>query len=71
MANGVIIRLFADRGFGFIKREQKEDLFFHFSALQGARFADLREGLEVEFEEGRGLAGRPQAFRVRLIQPKD
>ncbi len=52
MEKGIIKRLFADRGFGFISREQKEDLFFHFSALQGARFADLREGLEAEFEDG-------------------
>jgi len=41
-----------DRGFGFIKTEQEEDLFFHRNDLQDVQFANLREGhkAEVRFE---------------------
>ena len=70
MAKGTIRRLVADRGFGFIKGEGEEDLFFHRSEVQGVDFSSLREGQEVEFEVGRGRDGRSQAVRVRLAQPK-
>jgi len=59
-----------DRGYGFIKTEQEEDLFFHRNALEGVEFNSLSEGQEVEFEKGQGRDGRPQAFKVRLAQPK-
>jgi cold shock CspA family protein len=42
MAKSTIRRLVADHGFGSIKPEQGEDLFFHRSELQGVRFAMLR-----------------------------
>jgi len=70
MPKGTIRRLIADRGFGFIKRESGEDLFFHRNQLQGIDYTALREGQEVEFEVGKGPNGRPQAVRVRLAQPK-
>jgi len=44
MPKGTIRRLIADRGFGFIRPEEGEDLFFHRSDLQGVQFAVLREG---------------------------
>ncbi len=70
MAKGTIKRLM-DRGFGFIKtEEQEEDLFFHRNELQDVKFADLREGQEVEFEMVQGRDGRQQAVKVRLAQPK-
>jgi len=59
-----------DRGYGFIKTEQEEDLFFHRNDIEGVEFASLREGQEVEFEKGQGRDGRPQAVKVRLTQPK-
>ena len=65
MPSGTIRRLM-DRGFGFIKTEREEDLFFHRNELQGVDFNSLREGQEVEFEVGRGRDGRSQAVRVRL-----
>ncbi|MFC1924785.1 cold-shock protein [Chloroflexota bacterium] len=65
MPKGTIRRLI-DRGFGFIKTEQGEDLFFHRSELQGVDYNSLREGQEVEFEVGRGRDGRSQAEKVRL-----
>jgi CspA family cold shock protein len=69
MPKGTIRRLM-DRGYGFIKTEQEEDLFFHRNELQDVQFADLKEGQEVEFEMSRGRDGRQQAVKVRLTQPK-
>ena len=59
-----------DRGYGFIKTEQEEDLFFHSNNLEGVEFNSLNEGQEVEFEKGRGRDGRPKAVKVRLAQPQ-
>ena len=70
MPKGTIRRLIADRGFGFIRTERGEDLFFHRNQLQGVEFASLREGQQVEYEVGQGRNGRPEAVRVRLAQPK-
>jgi CspA family cold shock protein len=57
-----------DRGFGFIKTEQEEDLFFHRNSLEGVEFNSLSEGQEVEFEKGQGRDGRPAAVKVRLTE---
>ncbi len=65
MAKGTIARLM-DRGFGFIKPEEGEDLFFHRTELEGVEFNTLREGQEVEFEKGQGGDGRPCAVKVKL-----
>ncbi|OGO36829.1 MAG: hypothetical protein A2147_10095 [Chloroflexi bacterium RBG_16_57_8] len=69
MPKGTIKRLVPDRGFGFIQSGEGSDLFFHSTELQGAVFATLREGQEVEFEIGKGRDGRAQAVKVRLTQP--
>jgi CspA family cold shock protein len=57
-----------DRGYGFIKTEQEEDLFFHRNSLEGVEFTSLREGQEVEFEKGQGRDNRPAAVKVRLTE---
>ncbi len=57
-----------DRGYGFIKGEQEGDLFFHRNDVEGVEFNSLREGQEVEFEQGQGRDGRPQALKVRLVE---
>jgi len=62
MPLGTIKRL-NERKFGFILGEQGE-LFFHESALQGTTFEELREGQQVEYEEGSGPKGR-RAENVR------
>ncbi len=67
MLKGTIRRLM-DRGYGFIKTEQEEDLFFHRNDLEGVEFNSLTEGQEVEFEKGQGRDGRPQAVKVKLAQ---
>jgi len=69
MPKGTIRRLM-DRGYGFIKGEKEEDLFFHRSELQGTEYESLREGQQVEFEKGQGRDGRPQALKVRLAEPE-
>ncbi len=67
MVKGTIRRLM-DRGYGFIKTEQEEDLFFHRNDLEGVEFNSLSEGQEVEFEKGKGRDDRPQAVKVRLTE---
>ena len=57
MPKGTIRQLIADRGFGFIRTEQGEDLFFYRSELQGVDYNSLREGQQVEFEVGQGPDG--------------
>ncbi len=57
-----------DRGYGFIKGDGEEDLFFHRNDIEGVEFNSLREGQEVEFEKGQGRDGRPQAVKVRLAE---
>lgn len=63
---GTIKRL-TDKGFGFISDGSDKDLFFHSSAMQGARFDDLREGQKVEFTVGQGPKG-PRAENVTIIE---
>ncbi len=65
MAEGVIKRL-TDKGFGFINIGGGKDLFFHSSAVEGARFEDLREGQRVSFTEGQGPKG-PRAEKVKPV----
>jgi CspA family cold shock protein len=51
------------KGYGFVEREGGNDVFVHFSAIQGAGFRTLEEGQEVEFEIVEGPKG-PQAGNV-------
>jgi CspA family cold shock protein len=66
MPQGVIKKLVSDKGFGFIARDEGKDLFFHHSAVEESQFDDLREGQNVEFEEGSGPKG-PAAESVRVV----
>ncbi|GGA84545.1 MULTISPECIES: cold-shock protein CspD [Ornithinibacillus] len=53
----------AEKGFGFIEREDGDDVFVHFSAIQTDGFKTLEEGQDVEFEIVEGNRG-PQAANV-------
>ena len=52
------------KGFGFIVPESGDDVFVHFSQLEGEGFRSLSEGDAVEFEIKEGPKG-PQAFEVK------
>jgi CspA family cold shock protein len=53
----------AEKGYGFIQMDGGEDVFVHFSAIQGDGFKTLEEGQAVEFEITEGNRG-PQAANV-------
>jgi len=58
------VKWFNDRkGFGFIHVEDGQDVFVHYSALQGDGFKTLKEGESVEFDLVEGAKG-PQASNV-------
>ncbi|MFD1736752.1 cold-shock protein CspD [Bacillus salitolerans] len=56
----------AEKGFGFIEREDGDDVFVHFSAIQTDGFKTLEEGQSVEFEIVEGNRG-PQAANVTKL----
>lgn len=56
----------AEKGFGFIEREDGDDVFVHFSAIQQEGFKSLDEGQSVEFDIVDGDRG-PQAANVVKI----
>ena len=53
----------AEKGFGFIERENGDDVFVHFSAIQSEGFKSLEEGQAVTFSVEEGNRG-PQATNV-------
>ncbi|MCR4963260.1 MAG: cold-shock protein [Firmicutes bacterium] len=61
--NGKVKWFNAEKGFGFIEREGGEDVFVHFSAIQGEGFKTLDEGQSVSFDIVEGPRG-PQAANV-------
>ncbi|SHN27488.1 MULTISPECIES: cold-shock protein [Gracilibacillus] len=63
MQQGTVKWFNADKGFGFIEVEGGEDLFVHFSAIQGDGFKTLDEGQAVSFDVEEGQRG-PQATNV-------
>jgi CspA family cold shock protein len=54
------------KGYGFIAREEGEDVFVHFSAIQGDGFRNLEEGQSVEFNVEQGQKGL-QATNVAVV----
>ncbi len=53
-----------EKGFGFIARDSGEDIFVHYSAIQGGGYRVLEEGARVTFTVGEGRKG-PAAQDVR------
>jgi len=54
------------KGFGFIEREEGNDVFVHFRAIVGDGFKTLREGQQVSFDVTQGQKG-PQAENVEVV----
>jgi cold shock protein len=55
-----------EKGFGFISREGQDDVFVHFSAIEGEGYKSLTEGQSVEFDVVDGPKGK-QAANVRPV----
>lgn len=66
MERGVVKWFNSEKGYGFISRENGDDVFVHFSAIQQDGFKTLDEGQEVEFEIVTGERG-PQAANVSKV----
>jgi CspA family cold shock protein len=66
MAQGTVKWFNAQKGYGFISRDDGEDVFVHFSAIAGDGFRSLDEGQRVEFEITQGRKG-PQASNVTKV----
>lgn len=66
MATGKVKWFSAEKGFGFIEREDGDDVFVHHSAIDMTGFRNLDEGQEVEFELTTTDKGE-QAQSVRLV----
>jgi len=56
----------ADKGYGFIERDSGDDVFVHFSAIQGDGFKTLDEGQKVEFDVVSGNRGQQAENVVRV-----
>ena len=66
MAQGTVKWFSNEKGYGFISQQDGEDVFVHFSAIEGDGYKSLAEGQEVEFEVTDGPKGK-QAASVRAL----
>jgi CspA family cold shock protein len=66
LATGTVKFFNAEKGYGFISQEQGEDVFVHFSNIQGSGYKSLDEGQRVEFDIAQGRKG-DEAQNVRVI----
>ena len=66
MATGKVKWFNDSKGYGFIAADSGEDVFVHFSAIDGDGYRTLEEGADVEFEIVQDTKG-PRAENVRII----
>ncbi len=66
LATGTVKFFNSEKGFGFISREQGDDVFVHYSNIQGSGYRSLTEGQQVEFDVAPGRKGE-EAQNVRVI----
>ena len=66
MPTGTVKWFNPEKGYGFIRQENGEDVFVHYSAISGDGFKSLEEGQRVEFEVAPGRKG-PQATNVTKV----
>lgn len=66
METGTVKWFNSSKGYGFISREDGDDVFVHFKAIEGDGYKSLDEGEKVQFEVEAGPKG-PQATKVSRI----
>ena len=66
MTKGTVKWFNDKKGFGFLSREEGDDVFVHHTSIQAEGFKSLQEGQEVEFEVQDGPKG-PQAVNVKAL----
>ncbi len=66
METGTVKWFNGSKGYGFITRENGEDVFVHYKAIEGDGYKSLEEGEQVQFEIGQGPKGL-QATNVQKI----
>jgi CspA family cold shock protein len=66
LATGTVKFFNNEKGYGFISREDGEDVFVHYSNIQGSGYRSLEEGQRVEFDIAPGRKGE-EAQNVRVI----
>jgi cold shock protein len=66
LATGTVKFFNNEKGYGFISREDGDDVFVHYSNIQGSGYRSLEEGQRVEFDIAPGRKGE-EAQNVRLV----
>ena len=66
MTKGTVKWFNESKGFGFLARDDGDDVFVHYSSIQSSGFKSLNEGQSVEFEVQDGPKG-PQAVNVTAV----
>ena len=66
MNNGTVKWFNAEKGFGFIEREDGDDVFVHFSGIATDGYKSLEEGQSVEFDIVEGERGEQAANVVKM-----
>ena len=66
MAQGTVKFFNAEKGYGFISRDDGDDVFVHYSNIQGDGYRSLDDGQRVEFDVAPGRKG-DEALNVRVV----
>ncbi len=66
MTTGTVKFFNSEKGYGFISHEDGDDVFVHYSNIEGSGYRSLEEGQRVEFDVGPGRKG-DEAQNVRVV----